>query len=90
MVSVGKTQGQRPKKYKYINFEGKVGVWTPGCDVERGKCRRARVSIEARSLGRGRGWTQTQHQNTGTLGKEPGEAGRLRMSSQVSENRIRD
>lgn len=50
MVRVGKTQGQRPKKYKCVNFEGKAGVWKPGCDVERGKCWCARVRIEACSL----------------------------------------
>lgn len=47
---VKKTQGQRPKKYKCINFEGKAGVGMPGCDVEHGECQHARVSIEARSL----------------------------------------
>lgn len=51
MVRVGKTQGQRPKKCKCIDFDGKAGVWMPGCDVERGKCQRARVSIKAHSLG---------------------------------------
>lgn len=89
-VRIGKTQGQRPKKYKHINFEGRAGVWMPGCDAERGKCRGARVSIKAHSLGRGRGWTQTLHQNTGVLKKEAGEAELLGMSLRVSENRIRN
>lgn len=68
-VRVGKTQGQRPKKYKHVNSEGRARVWIPGYDVERGKCWCARVSIKAQSLGWGRGWTQNSTPELGNAEK---------------------